>query len=214
MNLFKRLFGKPIPPLPEAENKSPFGSTGEEIAAFLAPWGDAKIKAATITIENYIFEPSIAYGHKVFHARDIKYINLQSFPPAICVEKELIFISAMLKGELELFAVNNQIPVSKVFSPWAFILDSFLDTEFSDEAKQKTNDVLAQYGLTSLEVNQIRATVEAQMLKYNFDTMLWNWTSFDTIDVLMAMRPKYTVEQFRDFYRNAMRIALLEKKTD
>lgn len=52
------------------------------------------------------------------------------------------------------------------------------------------------------------------MLKYNFDTMLWEWGGFDASDVLRAMRTKYRKEEFEDFYRRVMEIALLTKKLE
>ena len=43
--------------------------------------------------------------------------------------------------------------------------------------------------------------------------MLWEWGGFDASDVLRAMRAKYKKEEFGDFYRRVMEIALLTKKT-
>ena len=50
------------------------------------------------------------------------------------------------------------------------------------------------------------------MYKYNFDTMLWEWVGFSAFDVLRAMRTKYDKDEFREFYKRVMGIALLEKK--
>ena len=44
------------------------------------------------------------------------------------------------------------------------------------------------------------------MYKYNFDTMLWDWCSLGLADVLQAMRVKLTDEEFKDFYKYAMKI--------
>ena len=44
------------------------------------------------------------------------------------------------------------------------------------------------------------------MLKYNFDTMLWEWISLGLPDVLQAMRVKYSDEEFEEFYKRAMTI--------
>jgi hypothetical protein len=59
----------------------------------------------------------------------------------------------------------------------------------------------------------LRAEVEIQMLKYNFDTMLWEWGGFSACDVLRAMRTKYNENEFREFYKRVMKIALLNEKT-
>jgi len=49
------------------------------------------------------------------------------------------------------------------------------------------------------------------MIKYNFDTMLWEWVDLDLFDVLRAMRVKYDAAEFNKFYWEAMRIALRPK---
>jgi hypothetical protein len=62
-------------------------------------------------------------------------------------------------------------------------------------------------------VKSLRAEVENQMLKYNFDTMLWEWGGFGASDVLRAMRTKYNKNEFSDFYERVMKTALLTKET-
>lgn len=66
--------------------------------------------------------------------------------------------------------------------------------------------------MTADQIKSLRTEVETQMLKYNFDTMLWEWCGFNASDVLRAMRTAYKKEAYEDFYKRVMEIALLTKK--
>jgi hypothetical protein len=43
--------------------------------------------------------------------------------------------------------------------------------------------------------------------------MLWEWGALGLSDVLRAMRTKYDKEQYREFYKKSMEIALRNKLT-
>ena len=210
MKFLKQIFKKPADKTPVQQNADrPFGSTDEEIKQFFLDWGQAIISDATMTIHNYPFAPSIVFGGKTFGASDIKSIDLESAPPTLQIGNELIFISAEHKDKLKQFTTQNKIPTIQQPPIWSWILEPFLDTEFTSEHELRLNNLLAQYGLTESEIAAIRNRVREQMMKYNFDTMLWNWTDFNAIDVLFAMRPKLTESEFKDFYAEVMKIALL-----
>lgn len=110
------------------------------------------------------------------------------------------------------FASTNAIPTIHRPDIWDWILEPFLDTVFTEETDKRINGFLAEYGLGEQEVRSLRQEVKEQMLKYNFDTMLWDWVSLDLSDVLRAMRTKYDKKQFETFFRKAMNIALSEKQ--
>lgn len=210
MNFLKQLFKKSSYKTSVQQNTvRPFGSTDEEIKQFFSDWGQVIIGDSTITIHNYPFTPSIAFGDKIFLASDIKSLDLESAPPTLQIGSELIFISAEHKDKLKHFATQNNIPIIQQPPIWNWILEPFLDTEFTNEHELRLNNLLAQYGLTELEITAIRNRVKEQMLKYNFDTILWNWTDFNAIDALFAMQPKLTDTDFKSFYNEVMRIALL-----
>jgi len=84
-----------------------------------------------------------------------------------------------------------------------------LDTEYSVETNERLNLLLAKFGLAIDMVASIRQEVKIQMLKYNFDTMIWEWIHLGALNVLCAMRSKYDVKQFADFYSRVMEIAQL-----
>ena len=138
-------------------------------------------------------------------------IDFASYNPTIRINEELIFVSSEKKPELEMFASKNNITTTERPNIWGWILEPFLDTEFTAETDQRFTRLLESYGLTVEKVKSLRAEVGAQMLKYNFDTMLWEWVSLEASDVLRAMRVKYNKKEFRDFYKRVMAIALLTK---
>ena len=188
-----------------------FSTSKKEIAELLVDTGTVVIGKKTITVKGYPFEPSIAYRYKVFEIHEITEIDPDSFPPTILAKNELIPIPSKQKSVLMQFAANNGIPTIHRPYIWDWILEPFLDTEFTDETKTRLDGFLAEYGLGSQEVRTLRQEVETQMLKYNFDTMLWEWVSLGLYDVLRAMRTNYDKKHFEDFFRRAMAIALSEK---
>lgn len=191
-----------------------FGKSKKELEELLVPTGELTIHEKFLKIENYPFEPSIAFGRATFSADQIDDISYKHFQPTIRINEELTFLSAQYRKELEAFAAYNTIKVVKRPFIWEWILEPFLDTEYTKETDLRLMALLGNYGLTTDEVRSLRAEVETQMYKYNFDTMLWEWTGLNASDVLRAMRTKYNKVQFKDFYARVMKIALLPEKTD
>ncbi|HLR24499.1 MAG TPA: hypothetical protein VK112_01445 [Fodinibius sp.] len=195
------------------EDGAMFDTPQEEINEMLVSMGPLTIGDDSLTIQNYPFEPSIAYQQAIFRAAEIEDIDIKSSPPTIKINNELIFLDAGKKDELQKFATTNNIKTVERPPIWAWILEPFLDTEFTAETDRRLTKLLAEYSLTTDQVKMLREEVKTQMLKYNFDTMIWEWVSLGTLDVLKAMRPKYDKEQFNDFYQRVMKIALLSKTT-
>lgn len=210
MEFIKRLF---------KTNKNPsdrwtmFSTSKSEVRELLVSTGQLTIGDDFLKIENYPFEPSIAYGQTIFKPNQIDDIDFKSYPPTFRVGNELIYLTSEKKVELEEFAKKNNIKTIERPMIWGWILEPFLDTEFTTETDQRLIKLLESYGLTTDQVKSLRTEVETQMLKYNFDTMLWEWGGFDALDVLKAMRTKYKKEEFGDFYRRVMEVALLTKNT-
>ncbi len=191
-----------------------FSTSKSEVKELLVSSGQLTIEDDFLKIENYPFEPSIAYGQNTFNTNQIDDIDFKSYPPTFRVANELIFLTSENKVELEEFAKRNNIKSVERPMIWGWILEPFLDTEYTTETDERLTKLLEEFGLTFDLVKSIRAEVETQMLKYNFDTMLWEWGGFDALDVLKAMRTKYDKDKFKDFYKRVMEIALLTKKTD
>lgn len=193
------------------ENWKMFSTPRNEVMNLLVSLGEVTIGEDFLKIENYPFEPSAVYNQPTIRVEDIDDIDIQSYPPNIRIKNELIYIPADKKNALKLFAHKHHIPTVERPRIWEWILEPFLDTEYTTQTDQQISGLLEEFGLTPEKVKTIRAEVETQMLKYNFDTMLWEWVILNDSDVLKAMRTKYSIEEFRHFYRKVMDIALLSK---
>jgi hypothetical protein len=191
-----------------------FSTSESEVNELLVSTGEIVIGKDFLKIKNYPFEPSIAYKQVQLKAEYIKDIDYNSYPPTVRVGDELIFVTREKKDQLEEFVKRNDIKTVERPMIWGWILEPFLDTGFTQETDERLTKLLNNYGLTTDQIKSLRKEVETQMLKYNFDTMIWEWGGFDTLDVLKAMRTKYNKEQYRDFYKRAMEIALLTLKTE
>ncbi len=211
MEFIKRLFKTNRKP---SDSWSMFSTSKSEVEELLVSTGQLTIGGDFIKIENYAFEPSIAYRQSIFKTDQIDDIDFIAYPPTFRVGDELIFLTAEKKVELEEFAKKNNIKTVERSWIWTWILEPFLDTEYTIETDERLTKLIVSYGLTTDQVKSLRAEVKTQMLKYNFDTMLWEWGGFDASDVLRAMRTKYKKDEYKDFYRRVMEIALLTKKAD
>lgn len=185
-----------------------FGSTETEMKQFFLGLGQVTFNAASITFKKYLFENSVISATSTIPSGDILNICIKSTPPTIRIGNELIFISAVYKENLTAFAERNKIQLSARPELWDWILEPFLDTEFTDEYKERIYNLLGKYELSRQTVDHLRQTVKEQMMKYNFDTMLWEWGALGALDVLKAMRPKLNFADFNSFYKQVMEIAL------
>ena len=200
MELIKRLFK-----IFKSSNKN------TEINELLISNGHLKIGEDYLKIENYPFEPSIAFKQSIFNINQIDDIDFKSYPPTFRVGNELIFLTSEKKIELEEFAKKNLIKTIERPNIWGWLLEPFLDTDYTSEIDERLTILLNDCGLTSDQIKSIREEVKVQMYKYNFDTMLWEWGGFDASDVLKAMRTSYNKEKYEDFYKKVMEIALKSK---
>jgi hypothetical protein len=186
-----------------------FTSSNEEKGSMMVGMGTAQISQDGITFHDYPFAPSIACRQERFRPADIIDISVTGTPMSVQVNRELIFVPAENKTALLSFANAHHIPLVSRSYTWSWILEPFLDTEYSEETDRRLTILLAETGLSEEKVFTLRQEVKTQMLKYNFDTMLWEWVSLDLVDVLCAMRTKYDAQQFSNFYWRAMEIALM-----
>ena len=185
-----------------------FGASPRELKQFSVGLGKVSFNNEAISFENYPFENSIASIKGLIPSEDILSICTSTHPPTIRVGNELLFIAAEHKQDLFSFAKHNNLPLINRPELWDWILEPFLDTAFSDEVKARTYTRLAEYALTRQETDELRDQVGRQMMKYNFDTMLWEWGMFSALDVLLAMRPKLKRAAFKLFYDRVMEIAM------
>ena len=173
--------------------------------------GKSEIREQEILISEYPFEPSVVYPTALILAKDIECMSVDFTVCKIHVKEDIIFISAEYKERLKQFVESNNIRLIPQSWNWDWILEPYLDTEFTKENEERCLARLLENGFTSLDVDTIRAEVKDQMYAYNFDTMLWDWCSLGLSDVLSAMRAKYSVKEFREFYKRALEIERRKK---
>lgn len=203
MNFIKNIFKS----IKKENNKGIFFNTSEyEMKNLLCKIGNSEIMDDEILISDYPFNPSVAYPCKSINAREINSMGIDFGICKIYLANDIIFVSAEKKEELKKFAKKNKIALIGHSWNWDWILEPYLDTEFTEENEQYTLERLRENGIEKPETDRIRAEVGKQMYKYNFDTMLWDWCSLGLFDVLSAMKVKYTNEEFRDFYKRALEI--------
>ena len=210
MNFFKKIFGTSEKP---TDGWTMFSTSKKEVNDLLVSTGQLKIESDYLEIDGYPFQPSIAYGQTKISSDMIDEIDIESYPPTIKVKDELIFLTSEKRNELKEFAHRNNIKAIKRPDIWGWILEPFLDTEFTQETDERLTRLLSEYGLTKEIVSSIRKEVKTQMLKYNFDTMLWEWGGLGAEDVLKAMLTKYDEDNFKEFYNKVMKLALSTKQT-
>lgn len=185
-----------------------FNSSQIEMDNFLCGIGESEILESEIRITDYPFKPSQAYPSRIFQASEIDAISFNSYPPLLKVNDEVIFISREHSNSLKLFITRNQVSTFEPTRNWSRILEPFLDTEYTPSNHDKILQLLSANNILENELILIREEVRSQMLKYNFDTMLWEWGDLALSDVLAAMRVKYNEEDFQDFFKRAMEIQL------
>jgi hypothetical protein len=210
MNFFKRIFGTSEKP---TDSWTIFSTSKKEVNDLLVSSGQLRFESDYLEIDGYPFQPSIAYGQTKIPSELIDEIDIESYPPTIKVKNELIFLTSEKRDELKEFAHRHNLKAVKRPDIWGWILAPFLDTEFTKETDERLSGLLNEYGLTEEIVNSIRKEIKTQMLKYNFDTMLWEWGGLGAEDVLKAMRTKYNEEDFKEFYDKVMKLALSNKQT-
>lgn len=124
--------------------------------------------------KGYFFTCSPIHELRSIHCKDIAEINRDTFPPALIYKgKELIFIKSELLSELESFAKRNHIPLRNRFDIWEHLNRPFLDTQFEEEEKRNTVQLLAENGISEEELKNIRKKISRTMWQNFF---AWEWT--------------------------------------
>lgn len=183
-----------------------FNDSEDKMINLICGVGESVINEHTIEINHYPLKPSVAYPSKTIKANEIDAMSLDFGICKLFTADDIVFVTAEKKNELEQFAKTNNIKLTEHSWNWDWILEPYLDTEYTAEGDQKIIEGLAKKGFKKQEIEQIRAEVEVQMYKYNFDTTLWEWNSLGLHDVLSAMRVKYKDEEYKNFYKRAIEI--------
>lgn len=173
-----------------------------------------------IEFSGYTFSPSSVYPCGTVKYSDIKEILPDFFPPEIRTHSgEILFVSAPYKEELKKAAEKNKIPSKRRPDIWSFILEPFLDTEFSEEDKERTLRILESNGVSRKLCEELRMEAGEAMYAYNISSGLWEWIHLGLYDLLCAFcgylsgeKFKMPETKFKEFYWRAMEIANRENE--
>ena len=108
MGFLDRLFKRNKTP---SQSPTPLDTPKSELRDLLVSIGKLTVDDHFLRIDNYPFEPSIAYGQPIIKADQIDEMDSISFPPTIKVGNELIFLTREKKDELDAFAERNKIAI-------------------------------------------------------------------------------------------------------
>ncbi|WP_173216875.1 hypothetical protein [Paenibacillus alba] len=168
-----------------------------------------------VEFSEYPFWASSISNDGIILIEEICEVLLDQLPPEIRTKAgDVIFVEALYKERLKKFAEINNIPMVRRIDTWGLILDEFLDTEFSEDSKERVFNMLEACGISREEVVSIRHSVHDVMIAYNFTSMLWEWVHLGLYDLLKAHsgvltgdKYKLDKEDFKELYKNAVNIA-------
>lgn len=168
-----------------------------------------------IKFNDYPYAPACVYPDGEILFAEIQEINSSATPPEVWTKDgDILFIHAAQKEELKAKAIEQNIPDISRIDIWDLILEPFLDTEFGEKHKERTLRLLEEQDITREEVLRLRNDLEAVMIAYNFDSMLWDWCHLGLSDVLDArmgklsgLRFKLSKKEFEEFYKEAIALS-------
>jgi hypothetical protein len=167
----------------------------------------------TIGFLDYPYAPATVYTSGKIAYADIREIDSDAAPPEVrTATGETLFIPATMKEDLRRAACNHGISEVKRIDVWALILEPFLDTEFTEDQKERTLRVLEESGVSPDESIEIRRFVAEAMEAYNFRSGLWDWCDLGLMDALNALRGilsgiSLAPDDYEAFYWRAMELA-------
>jgi hypothetical protein len=172
---------------------------------------DVEFLEAGIAFHGYPFPPASIYPSGVLGYDAIREVLPDMAPPEVRTHRgEVLFISAVQKEQLRAAAEQHGLPIVARVDMWDFILEPFLDTEFSEQDQARTLQILRENGIDSQRCEALRSRVGAAMYRYNFATMLWEWVHLGLYDLLLAIQDdlNWTLSDGMEaFYWEAMSIA-------
>lgn len=180
-----------------------------------------KKEAIIVKSEGLFFKEYYIPAVSIYPSGLLEYSEIEEFidnfiPSAIRTRSnDLIFIGRLNKEEVKDALINKGINIVERYDLWSYILEEFLDTEFSEESKGYSYKILEENGVSTTECNEIRKRIEKMMISYNFDSYLWEWVHLGLYDLLSAAngilanrRYKLGKKEYLEFYRNSVELAL------
>lgn len=163
----------------------------------------------TIIFTKYPYPGSSVYPKGIVSVSEIKDYSIGTPITLRLKSKDVVFIGLNFKDTFLQFAKRNSLIRINRFDPWSFVLESFLDTEYTQEDDQRCKQVLVDHGFTLNEIESYRKQFKKIMISYNFDSMLWEWVHLGATDLLDAhlgklahKKFKLPVDDFKVFYKD------------
>lgn len=132
----------------------------------------------------------------VLCASAVREADPDAVPPEIRTRSgEIVFVTSVLRAELERFCTHNGIPSRSRPDVWGDLLEPFLDTESDRRTRAATLDRLAAAGVGATEADAIRQRVGPLMAAYN--SVHQDWFHLGLADLLDAARSGLVPEELR-----------------
>ena len=166
-----------------------------------------------LTYSDYPFPPSAAHGGRLIPWATVRDADPASFPPEIRLHTgETLVVNALQRDELATELALRGVRIVARPDVWGWLLEPYLDTEFSPSDQARTLEHLTAAGIARGEVDRIRREVGGFVLAYN--ALQWEWIHLGLSDLLFARMSPWTRltrglrgERFSDFYWWAMALA-------
>jgi hypothetical protein len=142
--------------------------------------------------EGYYFKHSTLTSNNLIEASIINEVNLLTYPVSVVINgNEVIFLGYDHKDELKKFAQKNKLKMSERFDIWEHLNEPFLDTEFTEQEENQTNQRLIKNGLLETEILTIRKKIKWIMWRYTWG-MEWVYLGqFDYLRLTYLTKKKY-----------------------
>jgi hypothetical protein len=156
--------------------------------------------------DGLLLEPDpFSRARRIVPAQLITQVCIGWWPSSVRLSSgEYLFVPQRLMRQLADLAQAHQVPFVHRADLWSWILEPFLDTEFSLEARARTLELLEQNRVEEAELEAIRARVGERMM--TMTTVSWEWNHYGLFDVLCAMRAQGE-SRFAAFKAEAFAIA-------
>ncbi len=164
-----------------------------------------------IEIRQYEFQTSSLKDKALIPIEEINEVNLNTYPHSIVINhNEVVFIENKYQQDFVDFVRTSGLQVENRFDIWAAINEEFLDTEFTEQHKERTLTQLEENGISRNEATEVRE--EIRDLMSGWASVTWEWNYLGHYDLLLNKKQSFLLLFPKDFYWWSMEIALRNYK--
>ena len=172
---------------------------------------------AGIRYSSYPFPPASVFPSGVVAPEAIAEVDIEATPPEVRLRSgETLFVSAVKKDALRVFAFAHNIELVQRVDIWGWISEPWVDVQHEQSELDNLVNWLGECGVSKSEVLALWQQLNAPMHAYNIESGLWDWVHLGLCSVLDALMGTLSGEihkldpvDFQRFYWEAMRIARL-----